>query len=205
MKAEPGQDVTLQCNGPTDAAVTVLEWKRPGLEDSVFYFRDNRLIESIQDPRYRGRVQLKDPEMKNGDASVLLKNVDIEDTGTYKCWVTTLSNDLLMRELVHSVLLVVSEGPKKEINDEQPGGSRGYVVLVLVCFLVGVGVVVVGFVVKSNMKRPLESFDEEELCKMNTGHFDDLLTPDCSPSPASKLNNPLEPGSDREFPKYPMR
>ncbi|KAI4796433.1 hypothetical protein KUCAC02_023600, partial [Chaenocephalus aceratus] len=113
MKAEPGQNVTLQCNSSTDAAVTLLEWKRSGLEGYVFFFRDNRLIESFQDPRYRDRVQLKDPEMKNGDASVLLKNVDIEDTGTYECRVITLSNNRRKRnvgELVSSVHLVVSEG-----------------------------------------------------------------------------------------------
>ncbi|KAI4790560.1 hypothetical protein KUCAC02_027775 [Chaenocephalus aceratus] len=125
--ATSGQNVTLQCSSSTDAAITLLEWKRPGLEeDSVFFFRDNRLIESIQDPRYRGRVQLKDPEMKNGDASVLLKNVDIEDTGTYECWVTTLSNNRRKRnvgELVSSVHLVVSEGPEKEINDEHQYGD----------------------------------------------------------------------------------
>ncbi|KAI4798064.1 hypothetical protein KUCAC02_023602 [Chaenocephalus aceratus] len=137
VRAEPGQDVSLQCSSSSDAAITLLEWKRSGLEeDSVFYFRDNKPIESIQDPRYRGRVQLSDPEMKNGDASVLLKNVDIEDTGTYECRVITLSNNRRKRnvgELVSSVHLTVSEGPKKpegpekEINDEQPGGSRGHV------------------------------------------------------------------------------
>ncbi|XP_033984203.1 coxsackievirus and adenovirus receptor homolog isoform X2 [Trematomus bernacchii] len=85
VKANPGEDVTLQCNSSTDAALTLLEWSRPELEDSVFYFTDNKSMESVQDPRYHGRVELKDPEMKNGDASVLLKNVNVNDTGTYHC------------------------------------------------------------------------------------------------------------------------
>ncbi|XP_033962410.1 ICOS ligand-like [Pseudochaenichthys georgianus] len=182
MKAKPGQDVTLQCSSSTDAAVTVLEWKRPERERYVFYFRDNRLIETYQDPRYRGRVQLKDPEMKNGNASVLLKNVDIKDTGTYECRVVTLSNNRRKRNVrvfERSVLLTVSEGPeqpggpKKEINDEQPEGSRGLVGLGvsvgLVCLVVVV-VVGAGLVVKSKRakeKRPSESVDEQVNAKLN--------------------------------------
>ncbi|KAI4796439.1 hypothetical protein KUCAC02_026991 [Chaenocephalus aceratus] len=180
VRAEPGQDVSLQCNSSSDAAVTLLKWKRSGLEDSVFYFRDNRLMESYQDLRYQRRVQLKDPEMKNGDASVLLKNVDIEDTGTYECWVITLSNNRRKRnvgELVSSVHLTVSEGPKKpegpekEINDEQPGGSRGHVGLGvsvgLVCLIVVV-VVVVGLFLKLKEPRNTDQqTDEQEMSELN--------------------------------------
>ncbi|KAI4790559.1 hypothetical protein KUCAC02_034552, partial [Chaenocephalus aceratus] len=156
-----GQNVTLRCSSSTDAAITLLEWKRPGLEGYVFFFRDNRLIESFQDPRYQRRVQLKDPEMKNGDASVLLKNVTKEDSGTYECWVITISNNRRKRNvrvLVRLVHLVVSEGPEKEINDEQPEGSRGHVGL-------GMG----GY-----------------WCVSLTP-----FTPDCPPSPASNLSHPL--------------
>ncbi|KAF3837599.1 hypothetical protein F7725_005063 [Dissostichus mawsoni] len=82
-EAKPGEDVTLQCN--SSAAVQKLVWSRPGLEDKyVFYFSDNLLNENKQHGRYRGRVELKDPLMKNGDASVLLKNVDYDDSGTYE-------------------------------------------------------------------------------------------------------------------------
>ncbi|KAL3050953.1 hypothetical protein OYC64_001268 [Pagothenia borchgrevinki] len=150
MKAKPGEDVTLQCNGPTNAAVTVLEWSRPGLEHYVFYFRDNEPMESFQNLRYRGRVELNNPVMNNGDVSVLLKNVNTNDTGTYQCEVITHSNNRRkrdvgnLREFVRSVHLSVSEGPEKEINDEQPGGPRGHVGLGVglgvVCLIV-VGVV----------------------------------------------------------------
>ncbi|XP_034059052.1 uncharacterized protein LOC117537791 [Gymnodraco acuticeps] len=189
--ATSGENVTLRCNSSTDAAITKVEWSRPELEDYVFYFSDNRLIESIQDPRYRGRVELEDPKMKNGNASVLLKNVSINDTGTYHCWVITLSNNRRkrnVRELVRSVHLTVSEGPEKHLkngdaNDEQPEGSGGNVGLGVGLVLVGLVVVVVvvgaGLVVRSQrakVKRPLESFNE------------DLFTLDCPQSPASKLN-----------------
>ncbi|KAL3050944.1 hypothetical protein OYC64_001259 [Pagothenia borchgrevinki] len=160
MKAKPGEDVTLQCNGPTNAAVTVLEWSRPGLEHYVFYFRDNEPMESFQNPRYRGRVELNNPVMNNGDVSVLLKNVNTNDTGTYQCEVITHSNnrrrrDVGNRELVRSTLLSVSEDSEKEINDEQPGGPRGHVGLGvglgLVCLT---AVVVVGAVLAPKMLTP---------------------------------------------------
>ncbi|XP_034059055.1 V-set domain-containing T-cell activation inhibitor 1-like [Gymnodraco acuticeps] len=137
LRAKPAEDVTLPCNSSRDAAITKLEWNRTELKHYVFYFSDNRQNENYQDPRYHGRVQLKDPKMKNGNASVLLKNVGIDDTGTYECWVITHSNNRRKRnerELVRSVNLIVSEGSEKHLkngdaNDEQPEGSGGHVVL----------------------------------------------------------------------------
>ncbi|KAL3050961.1 hypothetical protein OYC64_001276 [Pagothenia borchgrevinki] len=178
LKAKPGEDVTLHCNTSTDAAITVLEWKRPELKQYVFYYRDNKPMESFQNPLYRGRVELNNPEMKNGHFTVLLKNVNTNDTGTYKCRVISLSNNRRKRsviEFVRSVHLSVSEGPEKEINDEhhqngdandeQPGGPRGRVGLGvgLVCLMVAVGVlvVVVGLVKSKRAKvnRSSESVD----------------------------------------------
>ncbi|KAL3050936.1 hypothetical protein OYC64_001251 [Pagothenia borchgrevinki] len=207
VKAKPGENVTLQCSSSTDAAVTVLEWKRSELKQYVFYYRDSESMESFQNPRYRGRVELKDPQMKNGNFTVLLKNVSTDDTGTYKCRVITRSNNRRKRsviEFVHSVLLSVSEGPEKEINDEHlknghandehPGGPRGHAVVGvgLVCLIVvGVGV---GLVVKSQRakeKRSLERVDEQVNVKLNPRHVPELFTPDCPPSPASKVNHLL--------------
>ncbi|KAK1890291.1 V-set domain containing T-cell activation inhibitor 1 [Dissostichus eleginoides] len=160
VKAGPGQNVTLPCHTSTNATFTKLEWNRTGLERYVFVFSDNKPYESIQDQRYRGRVQLKDPKMKNGNYSVLLKNVNIDDTGTYKCWVITHSNNRRkrnVREFVNSVHLSVSEGPEKEINDEQhqygdandeqPEGPRGRVGL-------GVGLGQVSNQPTKNRKQP---------------------------------------------------
>ncbi|XP_033984191.1 polymeric immunoglobulin receptor-like [Trematomus bernacchii] len=113
LEAKPGEDVTLQCNSHTDAAVEKLVWSRPGLKDgNVFFFRDNLLNENYQDPRYHGRVELKDPQMKNGDASVVLKNVDYDDSGTYQCEVRTSSDSRRKRKVpVQSIHLIVSKDP----------------------------------------------------------------------------------------------
>ncbi|XP_038586522.1 nectin-4-like [Micropterus salmoides] len=85
---KPGEDATLQCRGYRGAVITVIEWSRSDLEPDdgyVFYFRDGRLYENYQHSLFRGRVELRDPEMKDGDSSVILKNVSINDTGTYEC------------------------------------------------------------------------------------------------------------------------
>ncbi|KAL3050925.1 hypothetical protein OYC64_001241 [Pagothenia borchgrevinki] len=144
LKAKPGEDVTLQCNSPTGANVTKLVWSRSGLKDvNVFFFRDGRLNEN-QDPLYHGRVELKDPEMKNGAFSVLLKSVNVNDTGTYQCRVTTST---MPTELFASVLLSVSEGPPKEELEEKHRRDVGLGVgLGVGCLVVVVGVV--GFALK---------------------------------------------------------
>ncbi|KAK1890320.1 Butyrophilin subfamily 2 member A1 [Dissostichus eleginoides] len=151
MKAEPGEDVTLQCHTSTDAAITVVAWRRTELEWYVFYFRDNKPMEIFQDPLYRGRVELNNQGMKNGDVSVLLKNVSSDDTGTYECEVITRSNNRRKRDLgdkrefVRSVHLSVSEGPENVepwVGQPQSGQAAlragpGFLSLLLLLLLVG--------------------------------------------------------------------
>ncbi|XP_028419358.1 myelin protein P0-like [Perca flavescens] len=87
LTVKPEQDVTLGCRALSDGPVTLLEWNRRDLKDEgyVFFYRNQRAYEKYQHPRYRGRVELRDPEMMHGDVSVVLKNVSINDTGTYDC------------------------------------------------------------------------------------------------------------------------
>uniref|UniRef100_A0A7N8XT60 Ig-like domain-containing protein n=1 Tax=Mastacembelus armatus TaxID=205130 RepID=A0A7N8XT60_9TELE len=88
IEAKPGEDVTLQCRGSKDDNVVMLRWVRPDLESRgyVFVFRDHMIDEEAQYEAFRGRVDLRDPEMKDGDFSVILKNVRISDTGSYECY-----------------------------------------------------------------------------------------------------------------------
>ncbi|XP_067437044.1 uncharacterized protein [Thunnus thynnus] len=83
-----GENVTLDCFGPTHAPIEVLKWIRPDLKSDgyVFFYRDNQ--ESYQHPLFVGRVQLRDTEMKDGDVSVILRSVHTNDTGTYECHVS---------------------------------------------------------------------------------------------------------------------
>uniref|UniRef100_A0A3Q1J6Q0 Ig-like domain-containing protein n=1 Tax=Anabas testudineus TaxID=64144 RepID=A0A3Q1J6Q0_ANATE len=81
--------VTLHCQDTRKVSIELIKWSKPDLKSDkyVYLFRDGSMCISCQHPLFHDRVELKDPEMKNGDASVILKNVTVNDTGTYECCV----------------------------------------------------------------------------------------------------------------------
>ncbi|XP_013122367.2 uncharacterized protein LOC106097170 isoform X1 [Oreochromis niloticus] len=124
LRVSPGQAATLQCWGPRDAHITLLEWSRPELisQGYVFFFQDQRSYENYQHESFKGRVQLRDSSMMDGDASVTMRNVSVSDTGIYKCEITTSktsSGQRVVSEFKHSINLTVTdtgftEGDSKE-------------------------------------------------------------------------------------------
>uniref|UniRef100_A0A3B3Y549 Ig-like domain-containing protein n=1 Tax=Poecilia mexicana TaxID=48701 RepID=A0A3B3Y549_9TELE len=87
ISAEPGQTVTLPCKANGSEPVTAVEWTRlnPETEDVLFYRRGKGEDPASQNPSYKNRASLKDEQMKDGDVSLVLKNVKPNDTGTYQC------------------------------------------------------------------------------------------------------------------------
>uniref|UniRef100_A0A3Q4GF30 Immunoglobulin V-set domain-containing protein n=1 Tax=Neolamprologus brichardi TaxID=32507 RepID=A0A3Q4GF30_NEOBR len=75
------------CQIFTDEIISVLKWSRADLNTDgyVYFYRNKRFYENYQHPSFHGRVKLRDPEMKDGDVSVILKNVTFNDTGIYEC------------------------------------------------------------------------------------------------------------------------
>lgn len=65
----------------------MLEWSKPDLsvDDYVFFYRNERSYEKYQHSSFRGRVTLREAFMKDGDVSIVLKNVTVSDAGRYKC------------------------------------------------------------------------------------------------------------------------
>ncbi|XP_028420591.1 hemicentin-2-like [Perca flavescens] len=91
--AVPGDDVTLPCLAP-DSSIRVVKWSRPDLEpDTVLFYRDGHLNTTDQHSSFKGRVELLDRELKDGDASLILKNVNKHDAGIYKCRVMASDTD----------------------------------------------------------------------------------------------------------------
>ena len=149
MKA--GEDVTLECQSPTDASISVIEWHKPDLKSDVYVFfvREKRPYKSFQHPSFHDRVELRDPEMKDGDTSVILKNVTVNDTGTYECLIITSKGDAPERTIIE---LRVKDGGN--LNEH-------FGLLTALILSVIVGMIVGGFVLwtrqrslKKNSEQP---------------------------------------------------
>ncbi|KAL7374609.1 hypothetical protein ABVT39_003853 [Epinephelus coioides] len=148
LTAKPGEDVTLPCHCDEDCVIELLEWSRPALKSNkfVFYYR-NKSFPNYQHPCYRDRVELMDPEMKNGNASVILKNVTINDTGTYECLIKGKKTGRTKRntpEVMNTIKLKVT-GPGAG------GGHLGLSVGLVVFVVIVVGLL--GFIVRKKLMR----------------------------------------------------
>uniref|UniRef100_A0A096MBF2 Ig-like domain-containing protein n=1 Tax=Poecilia formosa TaxID=48698 RepID=A0A096MBF2_POEFO len=95
ITAEPGENITLPCRAAENKPVVVLEWSKPDLgeNDHVALYQDDLFDNEGQNPAYKNRVDLQDREMKNGNVSLVLRNVTTDDTGKYECRVVQREND----------------------------------------------------------------------------------------------------------------
>ncbi|CAG5965475.1 unnamed protein product [Menidia menidia] len=116
ITAKTGQDVTLTFKTGEKTSIIAVEWSRAGLDpNGVLYYRDGRFESDYQHPSFRKRVDLQDRQMKDGDASLILKNVKIHDTGIYQCVVQTRSDSV--PQLISSIHLDVTP-PEQTITAE---------------------------------------------------------------------------------------
>ncbi|XP_045921500.1 programmed cell death 1 ligand 1-like isoform X5 [Micropterus dolomieu] len=85
VRVKPGDDVILPCQ-VSEASIRAVEWSRPDLEpEYVLLYRDGLSDPTHQHPSFKDRVQLVDRELKDGNVSLILKNVSSNDAGTYEC------------------------------------------------------------------------------------------------------------------------
>lgn len=89
IPAQTGETVTLPCQAPRNNISTV-KWTTTKLEKSdkeefVWLSRDGHVVQRNQHPDFVGRVEPEDSQLKDGNLSIVLKNVTTNDTGKYIC------------------------------------------------------------------------------------------------------------------------
>ncbi|XP_027894595.1 uncharacterized protein LOC114157652 [Xiphophorus couchianus] len=122
VTAEPGQNIVLPCRAAGRSTVIVVKWVRTDLgSDYVLKFRDEQFDPENQNPSFRNRVDLQDRHMKDGDVSLVLRNVTADDGGSYECRVVQRGESQI-RPISSVVLLVVPPGTGGESRDD--GGTE---------------------------------------------------------------------------------
>ncbi|XP_039457316.1 coxsackievirus and adenovirus receptor homolog [Oreochromis aureus] len=140
ITAESGQNISLPCRAPTNnKQILAVQWSRADLkQEYVLLYRDEVFVPDNQHPAFKNRVDLQDRQRKDGDVSLILKNVTINDTGTYECRVFRRGTNHRIRTISLSVV------PPSD-GEEEGGVSRGRFGLVaaLSAFVVIITVIVV--------------------------------------------------------------
>uniref|UniRef100_A0AAZ1X6D7 Ig-like domain-containing protein n=1 Tax=Oreochromis aureus TaxID=47969 RepID=A0AAZ1X6D7_OREAU len=86
ITAESGENVTLTCRAPNNIIITGVEWSRHDLKAKyILWYWEKEFVPYYQHPSLKNRVDLQDRQMKDGDVSLILKNVTTAESGTYEC------------------------------------------------------------------------------------------------------------------------
>ncbi|KAL4008392.1 hypothetical protein ACER0C_002244 [Sarotherodon galilaeus] len=128
ITAQSGQDVSLTCRAPNNKII-VVEWSRADLgEEYVLLYRNGQLDPENQHPSFKNRVDLQDRQMKDGDVSLILKDVTTNDNGTYECRVKTGNNRRkranLSSDPVSIISLSVVDPPGQTGGHTEDGGKE---------------------------------------------------------------------------------
>ncbi|XP_039463986.1 myelin-oligodendrocyte glycoprotein-like [Oreochromis aureus] len=124
VQVKLGDDVTLQCQISTEEIISVLKWSRADLNTDgyVYFYRNKRFYENYQHLSFHDRVKLRDPEMKEGDVSLILKNVTFNDTGIYECHIAVRNPVRSKRahtEISHFINLTVTGETHESVSEKR--------------------------------------------------------------------------------------
>lgn len=85
ITAKSGENAILPCQDPGND-FTGVKWRRPDQEDEyILLERDGHIVEYTQHPSFKNRTVLQDQEKKDGNVSLILKNVTTNDAGPFEC------------------------------------------------------------------------------------------------------------------------
>ncbi|KAJ8417666.1 hypothetical protein AAFF_G00225090 [Aldrovandia affinis] len=127
-----GQDVTLNCSfvptGPFNLSDLSIIWQLTDTKRTVHSFWDDRdqLMDQVE--AYRNRTSLFLPELGSGNVSLLLRDVQIADDGSYDCFVR-------IEEYNSAALLVQVAAPfsKPQVTSEPDSNLRPGDEVSLIC------------------------------------------------------------------------
>ncbi|XP_014881143.1 coxsackievirus and adenovirus receptor homolog isoform X3 [Poecilia latipinna] len=134
ITAESGQNIILPCQVSDRSPVLVVEWKKAELGSCcVLLFRDSQFDSEHQHPSFKDRVDLQD---KNGDASLVLRHLTTDDSGTYECRVfLTGAKRNLVAEPNIIINLTVTPESRMVSSRGSRAGSSGLVIGLAVLLL----------------------------------------------------------------------
>ncbi|XP_038588151.1 butyrophilin subfamily 1 member A1-like [Micropterus salmoides] len=116
-------DVILPCSfrfNPSSDFPTV-EWSKKGLQPNViFLYRDGCETYEMKNPAFEYRTSLIMKELKNGNISLRISNVQLSDAGTYRC-MRLWQNAPRETTTVELTVVSVSE-PKLSVISAESGG-----------------------------------------------------------------------------------
>ncbi|XP_076734496.1 junctional adhesion molecule-like [Maylandia zebra] len=139
ITAESGQDITLTCRAPNS---NIVKWSRADLVPQyVILYQDGDFISANQHPSFKNRVDLQDRQMKDGDVSLILKDVNTADSGTYVCRVFIEETRSWKNSIILHLIVPPGQtrGPEKDEDNKDGGKTNGVkkedLPVVLMCFL----------------------------------------------------------------------
>lgn len=150
ITAEPGDDTTLPCRAPDISPIVAVVWKRTDIEAAyVLLYRNGKIDPEHQHSSFKNRVDLKERQLKDGDVSLILKNVTTNDRGTYECRVAQTVTNNNTRETINIINLDVQPPP-----GEADGGTKdGYVTLWVALGLIVIAVLIAGYFFKTKKQN----------------------------------------------------
>ncbi|XP_029947494.1 V-set domain-containing T-cell activation inhibitor 1-like [Salarias fasciatus] len=119
VSVKEGSDVVLPCSlSNTDLEALLFDWKKDRHKEVFLYDAGPQYSHgrSGQDQQFRGRVSHFPTELKQGNASILITNTRVADSGNYSCGFPRLQPE---RQIFYIQLLVgVSPKPSVSTVDE---------------------------------------------------------------------------------------
>ncbi|XP_071379916.1 butyrophilin subfamily 3 member A2-like [Centroberyx affinis] len=114
-----GEDVTLPCLYKSGVSDETVEWAKVGLEPKdIYVHRDGCETFEMKNEAYEFRTHLFMRELKNGNISLRLSDVQLSDAGKYRCLTLPKEN-----QTIKFIELVVVSTPIISITGIDSGGA----------------------------------------------------------------------------------